>query len=162
MDRGLSYRIRCLDLESTEMGCSCLFQRTRHRNRQGSEKHSQLSRRASTLPGQVSPLPRMCGHWCRGVSWFLGFLNRQPRPSPDVFEPRKAKLLLSRPDITTENVIERIFSTLVWWIVLRIVLGLLYNAASFIGVATLLTAPHDWPPYFGSPTSAYTLRKFWA
>ena len=97
-----------------------------------------------------------------GAVVFLGFLNRQPRPSPDVFEPRKAKLLLSRPDITTENVIERIFSTLVWWIVLRIVLGLLYNAASFIGVATLLTAPHDWPPYFGSPTSAYTLRKFWA
>ena len=97
-----------------------------------------------------------------GAVAFLGFMNRLPRPSLDVFARHKSELLLSKPDVTMENVIVRMLSTIVWWIVLRIVLGLLYNSASFIGVATLLTAPRDWPPYFGSPTKAYTLRNFWA
>ena len=97
-----------------------------------------------------------------GAVAFLGFLNCQPRPSADVFAHRKSKFLLSGQDITMDNVIVRILSTIVWWIVMRIVLGLLYNLTSFVGVATLLTSPRDWPPYFGSLTKAYTLRNFWA
>ena len=97
-----------------------------------------------------------------GAVAFLGFLNTQPRLSVDVFAARKSKFLLDGRDLTMDNVIVRILSTIVWWIVMRIVLGLLYNVASFIGVGTRLTAPRDWPPYFGSLIKAYTLRNFWA
>ena len=97
-----------------------------------------------------------------GAVAFLGLVNRQPQPSADVFAHRKSKFLLSRQDITMDNVVVRILSTIVWWIVMRVALGLLYNLASFVGVATLLTSPRDWPPYFGSPIQAYTLRNFWA
>ena len=134
-----------------------------------SERDIGTSREAKNIPsfpGQQVPsrtkflLYRGCT--IIGAVAFFGLLNRLPRPSPDVFAPHKSKLLLSRPDMTMNNFIVRILSTLVWWIMLRIVLGLLYNSASFVGVATILTAPRDWPPYFGSPAQAYTLRNFWA
>ena len=134
-----------------------------------SERDIGTSREAKNIPsfpGRRVPsrakflLYRACA--IVGAVVFLAFLNRQPRPSPDVLAPHKAKFLLSKPDLTIDNVVVRTLSTIIWWIVWRILLGLLYDLASFIGVATLLTAPRDWPPYFGSPTDAYTLRNFWA
>lgn len=97
-----------------------------------------------------------------GAFTFVDFLNHQPPPSLEVFAAQKSNLLLSRPDITTETFVVRVISTAMFWFALRITIGLVYNIASFIGVATFLTAPGDWPPYFGSPTETYTLRNFWA
>lgn len=97
-----------------------------------------------------------------GAVAFLNLLFSLPRPSPDKFAPHKSKPLLSRRDMTMENLLVRILSTTFWWVFLRVLLGVFYNVASFVGVATCLTNPRDWPPYFGSPAQAYTLRKFWA
>ena len=134
-----------------------------------SERDIGTSRQAKNIPSfpgrQVPSRAKFLLHrGCAvvGALLFLGFLNRQPRPSPDVYARHKSNILLSSQDIKMDNVNVRIVSTIVWWIGLRIALGLLYNSASLIGVATLLTAPRDWPPYFGSPAEAYTLRKFWA
>ena len=93
---------------------------------------------------------------------FVDFISHQPLPSTELFIARKASLLPAMSDLTAETVIVRIFSTALFWFTLRITIGLIYNAVSFIGLASLLTSPADWPPYFGSVKDAYTLRKFWA
>lgn len=93
---------------------------------------------------------------------FVDFVNHQPPPDPEMFAARKAYLILSSSDLNGETVMVRVLSTAVFWFTLRIIIGLFYNAAAFIAVATFLTTPEDWPPYFGSVTESFTLRKFWA
>ena len=93
---------------------------------------------------------------------FVDFVNHQPPPNSETFAARKSKLILSLSDLNGETVLVRIFSTAVFWFMLRIIIGLIYNAVAFIAVATLLTTPEDWPPYFGSVTESFTLRNFWA
>ena len=134
-----------------------------------SERDIGTSRQAKNIPsfpGRVVPsrakflLYRGCA--IGGAVAYFSLLTRLSRPSPDALTPHKAMLLLSRQDMTMDTLIFRIVSTVVWWISIRMLLGLLYNSASFAGAATSLTAPRDWPPYFGSPAEAYTLRNFWA
>lgn len=97
-----------------------------------------------------------------GASVFADLLNHMMPPSPETFAAHKSRLLLSKSDITLEIILVRIISTAVFWIALRASLGLLYNLASFIAVATLFTTPEGWPPAFGRWTNAYTLRRFWS
>ena len=93
---------------------------------------------------------------------FVDFLNHQTPPSPQLFAAHKSLLLLSKTDSTTETILVRIISTVMFWLVLRVTIGLIYNVVSFAGVAAFLTDPVDWPPYFGNLTDTYTLRKYWA
>lgn len=93
---------------------------------------------------------------------FVDLLSHQPPPSAEAFAAHKSVFLLSKRDITTETITVRIVSTAMFWFTLRVTIGLIYDLTSFVGVATFLTDPIDWPPYFGSPKDAYTLRKFWA
>ncbi|KAF2742532.1 hypothetical protein M011DRAFT_490496 [Sporormia fimetaria CBS 119925] len=87
----------------------------------------------------------------------LDFLGHQPQSPPSVFAHSKAFLFPSEWDIGT-----RISSTVMFWLFLRLNIGMVYNAFSFVAVATFFTTPGDWPPYFGSITNAYTLRKYWS
>jgi hypothetical protein len=101
----------------------------------------------------------------RGVAIVVAFLlvdilNHQPKPDPETFSNSMALLIPSM--VNAETVGTRIFSTFLFWFILRITIGLIYNLVSFIGVATFLSKPADWPPYFGSPSDTYTLRKFWS
>ena len=97
-----------------------------------------------------------------GAFLVVDFLNHQPPPPAGLFSASKSHLFPSLATIDAPMVVTRILSTLLFWFGLRMTIGLIYNFVSFIGVAAFLTAPADWPPYFGSPGEAYTLRKFWA
>lgn len=37
----------------------------------------------------------------------------------------------------------------------------LYNLAAFVAVLLHLSKPADWPPFYGSPLDAYTIRRYW-
>ncbi|KNG80432.1 hypothetical protein ANOM_011116 [Aspergillus nomiae NRRL 13137] len=49
-----------------------------------------------------------------------------------------------------------------------VILGLMcsqggfYNLFALIGNVLGLSAPKDWPPFYGSPLEAYSLRRFWS
>lgn len=45
--------------------------------------------------------------------------------------------------------------------VTRLSLDLIHRSLSIFCVATFLSAPHDWPPMFGSMWDTYTLSLFW-
>lgn len=97
-----------------------------------------------------------------GAFLLVDYLNHQAPPPQELFAASKSSLFLAESDVTTQTIIVRILSTAFFWFALRITIGLIYNASSVIGVATFLTEPADWPPYFGSPKETFTLRKFWA
>ncbi|OGM40168.1 hypothetical protein ABOM_011676 [Aspergillus bombycis] len=40
--------------------------------------------------------------------------------------------------------------------------GGFYNLFALIGNVLGLSAPKDWPPFYGSPLEAYSLRRFWS
>jgi hypothetical protein len=63
---------------------------------------------------------------------------------------------------TREQWIFRITSTMaIRWFVNRCYLSTLYNICSIFGVATGIFSPEDYPPFFGSVWSGYTLRGYW-
>ncbi|KAL8703409.1 MAG: hypothetical protein Q9201_003412 [Fulgogasparrea decipioides] len=97
-----------------------------------------------------------------GAFAFVDYLNHQPPASKELFAAHKSGILLSKREMTVETILVRIGSSAMFWLALRITIGLIYNMASFVGVATFLIAPADWLPYFGSATEIYSLRKYWA
>lgn len=97
-----------------------------------------------------------------GAFLVVDYLGHQPPPPPEQFAASKASLFLARSNLTVETITTRIFSTALFWTMLYITIGLIYNATSFFGVLSFLTDPADWPPYFGSALETFTLRKFWA
>ncbi|MCJ1252095.1 hypothetical protein MMC30_009333 [Trapelia coarctata] len=93
---------------------------------------------------------------------FVDFVSHQPPPRSELFRAHNASLFPAMSDMTVEDIIVRVFSTAFFWSSLHITISLIYNTVSFIGLATFLTSPADWPPYFGRVKDAYTLRRFWA
>lgn len=116
-------------------------------------------------PGHVPSRPEFLlkrGLATAGAFLLVDYLNHQAQPPQELFAASKSWLFVPRSDVTAETIIVRVFSTVLFWFMLRVTIGLIYNATSLIGVATFLTEPGDWPPYFGSPKETFTLRKFWA
>lgn len=97
-----------------------------------------------------------------GAFLFIDFLSHQPKPDPEDFSAEKALLFPPAHVLDVATIGTRIFSTLLWWTILRLNIGLFYNLFSWFGVATFLTSPADWPPYFGSVLESYNLRRFWS
>ena len=95
-----------------------------------------------------------------GAFLFIDFLNHQPKPNAEDFSAEKG--LLFPPVINSDLIGTRVFSTVLFWLILRLNIGLCYNLFSWVGVATFLTTPTDWPPYYGSVLESFNLRRFWS
>lgn len=115
----------------------------------------------SYVPSRTSFLVRR-GLAITGAFLFIDFLSHQPKSNPEDFSAEKALLFPPAHVIDGALIGTRIFSTLLWWTILRLNIGLFYNLFSWFGVATFLTKPADWPPYFGSVLDSYNLRRFWS
>ncbi|KAE8391276.1 membrane bound O-acyl transferase family-domain-containing protein [Aspergillus alliaceus] len=80
----------------------------------------------------------------------------------EAFTQERASLLLS-PQFWTLPVLGlRTVRTFLFWVDRYTTVRFIYDAASIFGVASGLTRPEDWPPYFGSIWEAWTLRRYWA
>lgn len=65
-------------------------------------------------------------------------------------------LEISLGEIVTRAVVS--ISTLICMICTQ---GGLYNICAFFGVLFRMTEPADWPPFYGAPYQAYTMRRYW-
>ena len=91
----------------------------------------------------------------------LDFLNNQPPPDLSHFTDVKSGQFSGFRGQSVEDVITRMVSTAMFLFSLRLTIALIYNAFSLIPVALMIHSPEDWPPYFGSVLSAFSIRKFW-
>jgi hypothetical protein len=97
-----------------------------------------------------------------GTYLVLDFLTSQPQPELNSFIAEKAGQFSGFSRLSVEDIIARMLTTTVFWVSLRLTIAIFYNGFSLIPVALMVHDPADWPPYFGSVLSAYSIRKFWA
>lgn len=91
----------------------------------------------------------------------LDVLNNQSPADLSLFTDIKSGQFSGFKGQSVEDVITRMMSTAIFWFSLRLTIALIYNAFSLIPVALMIHTPKDWPPYFGSVLSAFSIRKFW-
>jgi hypothetical protein len=91
----------------------------------------------------------------------LDFLNNQPPPDLRHFTDTKSGQFSGFKGQSVDDIITRMVSTALFWFSLRLTIALIYNAFSLIPVTLMIHGPKDWPPYFGSALSAFSIRKFW-
>jgi hypothetical protein len=96
-----------------------------------------------------------------GTYLVLDFLNSQPAPDLAPFSAIKAGQFSGLSGQNIEDLLTRMISTAVFWTSLRLTIALIYNSFSLLLVALMIDSPKDWPPYFGSILSAYSIRQFW-
>jgi hypothetical protein len=73
----------------------------------------------------------------------------------------KVPVLTRVSTISAEELTIRIFAVSAAGISLNCVQGGIYNVFALFSVACGFSKPGDWPPFYGSLGSAYTLRRFW-
>ncbi|KAF5857250.1 hypothetical protein ETB97_006048 [Aspergillus alliaceus] len=65
------------------------------------------------------------------------------------------------PEITAEEIVIRVFSAIAAGIGLLCSQGGFYHLFAFTSVLLRVNEPRDWPPFYGSLSDAYSLRRLW-
>ncbi len=85
------------------------------------------------------------------------------------FSPARIPLLRwdghsATPSLPSQSELSLRVVIMLWWLVDGIVpLAVLHMSLSVVFVCLLrVDAPEEWPPLFGSPLEAYSLRRFWS
>ncbi|PYH90290.1 hypothetical protein BO71DRAFT_402341 [Aspergillus ellipticus CBS 707.79] len=66
------------------------------------------------------------------------------------------------PEVTAEEVVIRIISSIAAGIGLLCSQGGFYHLFAFTSVLSRWSEPRDWPPFYGSASDAYSLRRLWS
>ncbi|KAH8645763.1 hypothetical protein BX600DRAFT_477933 [Xylariales sp. PMI_506] len=114
-----------------------------------------------STPGRVRFLVRQLLVFL-GCYLFLDLCTSGPPPDPSLFTKDKESILyLMSEDVTSEEVIFRIASTITFLINAAFGVIAAYNLLSIIFVA-LGDQPSNWPPvWYAWPSQAYSVRQFW-
>ena len=75
--------------------------------------------------------------------------------------PSKIPVFRRLGEVTLEEIVIRSFSTLAMGTGLVCSQGGIYNIFAFVSVLTGMSEPSEWPPFYGSPSDAYSLRRLW-
>lgn len=75
--------------------------------------------------------------------------------------PSRVRFFRRLWEITLEEVIIRIFSAIAMGAGLVCSQGGIYNMFAFTSVLTGMSDPSEWPPFYGSLSDAYSLRRLW-
>lgn len=89
------------------------------------------------------------------------FARMMPPPEEGIFSSRKIPLLTRLSEVTTEELITRIFATAAYYLNTYIITSLVANVCSLVSVGAGLSSPASWRPTYGSLSESYTVRKFW-
>ncbi|KAE8137821.1 membrane bound O-acyl transferase family-domain-containing protein [Aspergillus pseudotamarii] len=126
------------------------------------------SRQTPNIPSFYPDIPsRMRFIWSQCIACALGYLvldllaNLRLAPV-EAFSAERAAIFLSPQLWTLPCLRLRLIATFLFWVDRYTTVRFIYDITSIFGVATGLTEPKDWPPYFGSIENAWTIRRFWA
>lgn len=93
----------------------------------------------------------------------LDFINSNNNPdiSSRYLIPEKVPVFARLHDVTAEELAIRTFTVLAAGISLNCVQGGIYHICGLVAVSSGMSEPSEWPPFYGSVSKAYTLRRFW-
>ena len=86
---------------------------------------------------------------------------QQPSPEPYMFSPEKKHLLSRLQDVTFEELIIRISSSVGLALNAGTICQYFYSGMALVLVGLGIQDPDEWPPLFGFFWEAYTLRNVW-
>lgn len=87
--------------------------------------------------------------------------SQDPQAAEKFFSVEKAGLFSRLHSVTLEEFFMRFFAALGLGVSLVSVQRGMYNILAFICVASGASQPKQWPPFNGSISQIYSLRKFW-
>jgi len=85
----------------------------------------------------------------------------QPQPDARLIAASKQPFYTRFRDVTSEELVFRIASTIVFWVNGAAYVGVFTYTFAFVAVAIGHGKPADWPANFDWPTTAYLVRQFW-
>lgn len=87
----------------------------------------------------------------------------QPPPpnAAELFSPAKVQFFTRLSEITRDEMMLRILSTLIYWANMYAIMQGVTSAAATLAVGSGTSEVKAWRPFFGSPASASDLRGFW-
>jgi hypothetical protein len=89
---------------------------------------------------------------------FFSDANRPLHEREKLFGPGKE---FQFPRNVEELVTRVVGAQMAWFFGARLIIGSLSRLFSIIAVASGLSSPEQWPPFFGRMRDAYTVRNFW-
>ena len=96
------------------------------------------------------------------VPFYFGFTAQDFSPSRQTFLRRCLSLVHQAPPITLREIQIRLFLSVYWIWIAYLMLDLCnFFLAVLFSVILRLDPPEEWPPLFGSPRQAYSIRRFW-
>ena len=97
---------------------------------------------------------------CYIVLDFLAQTN-QPEKSPIVYAESYVPFFSRLTEVTIEESMTRIFTTIFYWIAVYAVVQGYYTGLALLSVSSGLDRPELWRPNCGPLSEAYTIRGFW-
>ncbi|KAJ5947286.1 hypothetical protein N7466_000301 [Penicillium verhagenii] len=91
---------------------------------------------------------------------FLGSMN-DPKVGNRFLVPSRVPVFSRLGEFTLEEAVIRSFSTFAMGLGLVCSQGGIHSIFGFISVLTGMSEPSEWPPFYGSPSDAYSLRRLW-
>lgn len=85
----------------------------------------------------------------------------QPAKNPIMFADKHIPILTRLDEVTVEEIITRIATTLFFWIAGYLIVQAYFSFWAFLVVAFGFDRPEWWRPMFGSLSECYTIRGFW-
>lgn len=96
-----------------------------------------------------------------GLFLIADFARMMPPPEDGLFSSKNIPLLARFSEVTTEELITRIFATVAFYTNTYIITSLVANVSSLLSVGAGMSSPASWRPTYGSLSECYTVRKFW-
>lgn len=117
----------------------------------------------SYVPSRATFLRRTVGRmtFCYLLLDIFTSLGSQPEQNAIMFSPAAVRFLKRYNELSAEQVIIRIMSTMLFWISGYCVLQVLQGILAAVAVGTGLDKVESWRPNFGQLAEAYTVRQFW-
>ncbi|EGD96737.1 acetyltransferase [Trichophyton mentagrophytes] len=78
------------------------------------------------------------------------------------FTQKNVPFFTRLPDISGDEIVMRVINTIISGLIMICVQRSFYSLVGFFSVLLGISEPREWPPYFGSLSQAFTLRRTWA
>ena len=91
----------------------------------------------------------------------LATSNTEKEQNPRLFSAQNVPFFRRTHNLSIEELIVRLATTLGLWVSLYCVIQLYMSTIAFLSVACGLDETKSWRPTFGSLSEAYTVRQFW-
>ena len=91
----------------------------------------------------------------------MSFMGRDVSMNSVYFASSQVPFFIRFQDVTVEEVILRLFASVMHWVATVCLLQVMYDSAAIVVIASDLGRIERWPPLFNVWTECWSIRQFW-